>query len=206
MKLPGKEDVEFVLLLPFTRNEPNPILAGWLAVGNDGPNYGQFVAFMFPKDRQVKGPEQIEADIDTDVGISREFTLLCQEGSDCIRGNLLIVPISDETASGLVYVEPIYLQAADVEFPALKKVIIATDEKVVMENSVPEAVNSLVGSITISKSYSTVRLEKVSKEDSVPQSSIDSLINELQKTVEVIKTSLDNLEGQIKNLQLEKKE
>ena len=93
-----------------------------------------------------------------------------------------------------------------MEFPALKKVIIATDEKVVMENSVPEAVNSLVGSITISKSYSTDRLEKVSKEDSVPQSSIDSLINELQKTVEVIKTSLDNLEGQIKNLQLEKKE
>ena len=206
MKLPGKEDVEFVLLLPFTRNEPNPILAGWLAVGNDGPNYGQFVAFMFPKDRQVKGPEQIEADIDTDVDISREFTLLCQEGSDCIRGNLLIVPISDETSSGLVYVEPIYLQAADVEFPALKKVIIATDEKVVMENSVPEAVNSLVGSITISKQITTGRLENISKDDNMPKGSIDSLINELQKTVEIIKTSLDKLEGQIKNLQLEKKE
>ena len=206
MKLPGKEELEFVLLLPFTRNEPNPILAGWLAVGNDGPNYGQFVAFMFPKDRQVKGPEQIEADIDTDVDISREFTLLCQEGSDCIRGNLLIVPISDEKSSGLIYVEPIYLQAADVEFPALKKVIFATDEKVVMENSVPEAVNSLVGNITISKQITTGRLEKTSKDDNVPKGSLDSLINELQKTVEIIKTSLDKLEGEIKNLQQEKEE
>lgn len=202
MKLPGKEDLEFVLLLPFTRNEPNPILAGWLAVGNDGPNYGQFVAFMFPKDRQVKGPEQIEADIDTDVDISREFTLLCQEGSDCIRGNLLIVPISDEKSSGLIYVEPIYLQAADVEFPALKKVIFATDEKVVMENTVPEAVNSLVGDITISKQITTGRIEKTN----VPKGSLDSLINELQKTVEIIKTSLDKLEGEIKNLQQEKEE
>ena len=201
MKLPDKEEVEFVLLLPFTRNEPNPILAGWLAVGNDGPNYGQFVAFMFPKDRQVKGPEQIEADIDTDLDISREFTLLCQEGSDCIRGNLLIVPISDETSSGLVYVEPIYLQAADVEFPALKKVIFATDEKVVMENSVPEAVNRLVGQTIISEQTITGRMEKTSKNDNLPKGSIGSLINELQKTIEIIKTSLDKLEVEIKNLQ-----
>jgi uncharacterized membrane protein (UPF0182 family) len=204
MKLPGREKSEFVLLLPLTRNEPNPILAGWLAVRNDGVNYGQFVAFTFPKDRQVKGPEQIEADIDTNVDISREFTLLCQEGSDCIRGNLLIVPISDGTTSGLVYVEPIYLQAADVEFPALKKVIFATNEKVVMEDSVPDAVNSLVGKIVISKQMTIGEIEQTSAENNnLPTGNIGSVIFGLQKTVEIIKTSLDKLEVEIKKLQQE---
>ena len=80
--------------------------------------------------------------------------------------------------------------------------IFATDEKVVMENSVPEAVNSLVGNITISKQITTGRIEKTN----VPKGSLDSLINELQKTVEIIKTSLDKLEGEIKNLQQEKEE
>ena len=75
-----------------------------------------------------------------------------------------------------------------------------------MENSVPEAVNSLVGNITISKQITTGRLEKTSKDDNVPKGSLDSLINELQKTVEIIKTSLDKLEGEIKNLQQEKEE
>ena len=45
--------------------------------------------------------------------ISEWFTLRCQEGSFCIRGNLLVIPIADT----LLYAEPIYLQAEGVDFP-----------------------------------------------------------------------------------------
>ena len=90
MKLPGEDMAEFVLLTPFTRNVP-PILAGWIAARNDAPNYGQLVAFDFPKDRQLDSPEQIENKIDNDPTISEWFTLRCQEGSECIRGNLLVL-------------------------------------------------------------------------------------------------------------------
>ena len=145
MKIPGEEREEFVLLLPFTRNEPNPIMAGWLAARNDGESYGELVALIFPKERRVKGPEQIEADIDTNVEISQQFTLLCQTGSFCIRGNILVIPIASGDKFGLLYAEPIYLQAENVAFPALKKVILATDEKVVMEDSVPLALEELTG-------------------------------------------------------------
>ena len=47
MKIPGENREEFVLLLPFTRNDP-PIMAGWLAARNDGVNYGSLIAFTFP--------------------------------------------------------------------------------------------------------------------------------------------------------------
>ena len=145
MKIPGEEREEFVLLLPYTRNEPNPIMAGWLAARNDDENYGKLVAFNFPKERQVKGPEVIESNIDTDPDISEWFTLRCQEGSFCIRGNLLVIPLAVGDEFGLLYAEPIYLQAEGVAFPELKKVILATDEKVVMEDSVDEAVLRLTG-------------------------------------------------------------
>ena len=122
-------------------------MAGWIAARSDGDNYGQLVAFNFPKDRRVKGPEQIEADIDTDETISEWFTLRCDEslGSFCIRGNLLVVPVAAGDTFSLLYAEPIYLQAESVDFPALKKVILATDERVVMEDSVEEAVFALTG-------------------------------------------------------------
>ena len=117
-KLPGEEDLEeseaeFVLLLPYTPNN-RPNMVGWLAARSDGDNYGKLAAFNFPKDRQVDGPEQVEARIDIDTDISKEFTLLCQEGSFCIRGNLLVIPIGES----VLYAEPIYLQAEGVDFPS----------------------------------------------------------------------------------------
>ena len=149
LKLPGETHEEFVLLLPYTRNEP-PIMAGWLAARNDGADYGKLVAFNFPKDRQLDSPEQIEAKIDNDPDISEWFTLRCQEGSFCIRGNLLVIPMADAAGENfsLLYAEPVYLQAEGVEFPELKMVILASGEKVVMESSVSEAVAALTGFVT----------------------------------------------------------
>ena len=85
MKLPGEEREEFVQLLPYTPNQRQNLI-GWLAARSDGENYGKLVAFNFPKDRQIDGPEQVEARIDNDQDISAWFTLRCTEGSTCIRG------------------------------------------------------------------------------------------------------------------------
>ena len=144
MKMPGEDKEEFVLLLPYTRNDP-PIMSGWLAARNDSPNYGELVAFRFPKERQVDSPQQVEARIDNDPYISQWFTLRCQEGSFCIRGNLLVIPIATDSEYGLLYAEPVYLQAEGIDFPELKQVILATGEKVVMADSVPEAIAELTG-------------------------------------------------------------
>ena len=109
MKLPGETEEEFVLLLPYTPNERQNLI-GWLAARSDGDNYGRLIAFNFPKDRQVDGPAQVEARIDNDQDISAWFTLRCTEGSSCIRGNLLVIPVDQ----GIVYAEPVYIQAEGV--------------------------------------------------------------------------------------------
>ena len=140
MKLPGEEEEEFVLLIPYTPNERQN-LVGWLAARSDGKNYGKLVAFNFPKDRQIDGTAQVEARIDNDQDISAWFTLRCTEGSSCIRGNLLVIPVEDS----LLYAEPVYIQADGVNFPELKKVILASANKVVMEDSLDEALAALTG-------------------------------------------------------------
>ena len=144
MKLPGEETEEFVQLLPYTPNERQNLI-GWLAARSDGENYGKLVAFNFPKDRQVDGPAQVEARIDNDQDISAWFTLRCTEGSFCLRGNLLVIPVGN----GIIYAEPVYIQAEGISFPELKKVILVTGDKVVMEDSLQLAITALVGDVEL---------------------------------------------------------
>ena len=141
MKLPGEEEEEFVLLLPFT---PGGVekknMVGWMAARSDGENYGKLVTFLFPKNLQVFGPEQIEGRITGDDEIGKELSLLCPEGKLCIRGNLLAIPIDDS----VLYVEPLYIRAQALPLPELKKVIVADANKVVMTNTLCDSLGLLV--------------------------------------------------------------
>ncbi len=127
MQLPGNSDLDFIQILPFTpANRENMI--SWLAAQNDPEKYGEMLVYRFGKDSLVFGPKQIEARIDQDPVISSQLSLWNQQGSQVIRGNLLVIPIGES----LLYVEPLYLQAATGKIPELKRVILATSERVVM--------------------------------------------------------------------------
>ena len=200
MKIPGEEREEFVLLIPYTRNVP-PIMAGWLAARNDAPNYGELVAFRFPKERQVDSPQQIEAKIDNDAFISQWFTLRCQEGSFCIRGNLLVIPIATETEFGLLYAEPVYLQAEGIDFPELKQVILATGENVVMAGSVSDALAELTGFTKAAPEETTDGPAPATTRPEEGVSPVQAGIEKISQALEGLKASISKLEEALKGLE-----
>jgi hypothetical protein len=57
---------------------------------------------------------------------------------------LLVIPIEES----LLYVEPVYLRAEQGELPELKRVILAYDKSVVMENTLEQAIAAIFGSPT----------------------------------------------------------
>lgn len=135
-KLPGSNEEEFILLLPFTPMSKKNMIA-WMAARNDIPQYGKRIVYMFPKDKLVFGPMQIEARIDQNPEISQSFTLWGQSGSRVIRGNLLVIPVEDS----LLYVEPIYLRAEQRDaIPELKRVIVVYGDKITMQETLDEAI------------------------------------------------------------------
>ena len=125
MELPGSDRQEFALILPFTPNGRDNMIA-WMAGRSDGENYGQVEIIQYPKQQLVFGPQQIEARIDQDTTISQQITLWDQAGSNVIRGNLLVIPI----ANSILYVQPLFLQATSSKFPELKRIIVATNSGV----------------------------------------------------------------------------
>jgi uncharacterized membrane protein (UPF0182 family) len=118
-ELPDSDDAEFVLMLPFTPKD-RQVLIGWIAGLSDGENYGRFLAYQFPKERRVLGPQQVETKIDQDSHLSGQLTLWDQRGSNVIRGNVLAIPLDDT----LLYVEPIYLRAETAAYPELRLVAV----------------------------------------------------------------------------------
>lgn len=139
LSLPGDEaSDEFVLIQPFTPNNKDNLIA-WIAARSDGENYGQLIVYQFPKQELIFGPLQIEARIDQNPEISAQITLWDQGGSEVIRGNLLVLPIGNS----LLYVEPLYLRAENGQIPELKRVILASEDRIVMEETLEAAVVAL---------------------------------------------------------------
>ena len=140
MKLPGAEKEEFILLAPFTPSMKDNMSA-WMAARCDAPHYGKVIVYKFPKQKLVYGPRQIEARIDQDTVISQQLTLWQQHGSNVIRGSLLAIPIE----KSILYVESLYLAAANGQLPELKRVIVAYGNNIAMEETLDLSLQKIFG-------------------------------------------------------------
>ena len=140
MRLPGEEKEEYILMLPYTPNGRNNMIA-WMCARMDGDNYGKKLVYRFPKQETVYGPMQIESRINQNTEISSQLALWNQQGSSTYRGNILVIPINNS----ILYIEPLYLQAKASKMPELKRIIAAYGDTVVMETSLENALVKVFG-------------------------------------------------------------
>ncbi len=184
-KLPEMEEKEFSLIVPYTPRE-KPNMTSLLVARNDGEHYGKLYMYKFPKDKTVQGPLMIEARIDQDSMISPQFTLWGQKGSEVLRGNLIVVPIENS----LLYVEPIYIKADNPSsLPEMKRVIVAYEDKIVMEETLNEALDKIFGEEQETFVQGSTKME------------IEQLLEEIKKLFNENKNNIEILEEQIKRLE-----
>ena len=140
MNLPGEQGIEFIEILPFTPANRNNLI-GWIAGRSDGENYGRAIVYNFPESRLVDGPLQIEARVDQNAQLSAQLSLWNQQGSRVRRGNLIVIPIG----RGLLYAQPIYLQADRSPMPELRIVVLALQDRLAYGPTFETALASLFG-------------------------------------------------------------
>ena len=146
MKLPEEKKEEFILMLPFNPKKKDN-LSAWMVARSDGEYYGRLMVYRFPKDRLVYGPKQIVARINQDTEISRQISLWDQRGSQVIQGTLLVIPIENS----LIYVQPLYLRAESGKIPELKRVIVAYENRIAMEETLDAALSKIFGDVRVSE-------------------------------------------------------
>jgi hypothetical protein len=107
----------------------------------DGEHLGELDFLQLPKSTQFDGPIQIESKISQDQTISKDLTLWNQQGSQVLRGQMLVLPI----AKTLLYIEPIYIQASQSPMPQLKKIAMYAGGRLIYTDTYEQAVAELAG-------------------------------------------------------------
>ena len=203
MKLPEEEKEEFILMIPYTPTRRDNMSA-WLAARSDDPHYGKLVVYLFPKQKLIYGPRQIEARIDQDGYISQQITLWSQRGSNVIRGSLLVIPIEDS----LLYVEPLYLEAEAGGLPELRRVIVGYANQLSMKPNLEEALLDIFGGRPFVAGIPDSAVEEALRNISGSNGKIQQALNHFNKAQEFLRegdwagygTELKRLEGVLRSL------
>jgi len=194
---PGSDEPEFVLILPFTPKN-RQVLIGWIAGMCDPGNYGRFLAYKFPKEKRILGPQQVETKIDQDSYLAGQLTLWDQRGSQVIRGNVLAIPV-EET---IFYVEPIYLQADTAAYPELRLVAMMHGDRLSYAETFEKALKGLIED-TKKPEFKPAIPDAASLQELVEQAgnAFDKYLGSLgQKSFDDASKALDELQGALDEL------
>jgi len=141
LQMPGQRAPTFSLTTSF---EPagRRQLAAFMAVNAEpGEDYGKIRVLQLPRNTAVPGPGQVQNNIKSKPEVTSQLNLLTRGGQSAVKyGNLLTLPVG----RGLLYVEPVYIQAATgTSYPLLQKVIVAFGDQIAMGDSLQQALDAV---------------------------------------------------------------
>ena len=164
---------ELGLMQIYTQNDKQNIISYLVGTTDGGTN--KLKLCTFSADSNIVSPTQLDNQIAEDEAISSELETLETTGTR-ITKQMIIVPIGNT----LLYVEPIYqTMINESEIPLLKKVVVASGNKVAIGDTLQEALKNLL-------SNSAVDIEVENTED------IDGLIDSIIKANQNLKDSTNN--------------
>ena len=138
-------------------------------------------------DTSILGPTQLDTQIAQDETIQSQIDSLSVTGAKVTR-NMIIVPVENT----LLYIEPIYQTLVnESNIPVLKKVIVASGNKVAIGNNLQEATQSLI-------SKSATKIELNSTDD------IEGLIDSIIKANDNLSESLESNNWEIMGTDIQK--
>jgi uncharacterized membrane protein (UPF0182 family) len=143
-RLPGQTQESFNLLEPFvpvSQNDTQQNLTAFMVANSDPDHYGQLQAYVTPRGQQIDGPALIDARIAAVPQISQAISLLNQQGSQVLLGDVLMIPIDQS----LLYIRPLYVQSARNPLPEFKKLIVVYGQQAAMEDNLNAALTDLFG-------------------------------------------------------------
>jgi uncharacterized membrane protein (UPF0182 family) len=135
----------------------------------------------------VDGPNQVEARIDNDAVISEQFTLWGQVGSEVSRGILLVIPLGDH----ILYAEPVFLKPETLDFPELRRIILADSRQIAMHKTLDDSIQALVGHLPAVAPV--VEVEEKPVAPGLMSEALESLRRGLQEAIDKLQEALEQL-------------
>ena len=176
---------ELGLIQIYTQNGRQNIISYLVGTTEGGQN--KLELCKFSPDSNIVSPMQLDQQIEEDEAISSELETLETTGTR-ITKEMIIVPLENT----LLYVEPVYqTMINESEIPILKKVIVASGNKVAIGDTLQEALNNLLSNYAVD-------IEIENTED------IDGIIDSIIKANQNLKDSTNNSDWEMMGSDIER--
>lgn len=194
VKTTDSKEAKIGLVLPYTIYGKQSITA--YAVGTYEDGKMQIKLYRYPSDNYVLGPMQLDTQISQNEAISKEIESLDVSGTKLTK-NIVVVPIDNK----LIYVESIYQEYINESdsLPKLKKVVVASGNKIAIGNDLKTALNNLVSqgvNIEVEDPESEAELIKsiIKANKDLKESTANSDYEIMGKDIKQLQTLIDKLE------------
>ena len=191
-----KGDNKLGLVIPYTVYGKQNIVSYLIGTVHDNGKMNLKI-YRYTQGSNVIGPTQLEKVIEEDETISKEIQNISVTGTKVTK-NLIIVPINNS----LLYVLPVYQQQLNEtdSIPLLKKVIVASGNKVAISDNLDNALKKLV-----SQSATDIKVDNTDTKNDLINTIIDANKNLSESTkannYEMIGKDITKLQELIKQLE-----
>lgn len=171
-------------------------------VGTTNGSNNVLKLYKFSEDSNILGPMQLDKQLEQDETISLAINALNTTGTKVTK-DIVVVPVNNT----LLYVESIYqtMLNEEVKVPALKKIVVASGNKVAMGNNLKEALQNL-----LSKDASNIEVENTDDIDGVIDALVKANKNLSESTSnndwELVGSDIKKVQGLIDTLEKLKKQ
>ena len=184
---------EIGLVQIYTPNSKQNLIS--YLIGTVEGNSNKLKLYKFSEDSNILGTMQLDNQIEQDEAISKQIQALNVTGTK-ITKDMVVIPI-DNT---VLYVESIYqTMLNESKVPVLKKIIVASGNKVAIGDNLKEALNNL-----LSKEASNIEVEITDNVEGLIESIIKANDNLSESTNnndwELMGTDIKKLQGLIDSL------
>ena len=183
----NKNEKNEIGLIQIYTPESKQNLISYLVGTTDGSS-NKLKLYKFSQDSNIFGPMQLDNQIEQDETIYSEIQSLNTSGTKVTK-DMVVVPVNNT----LLYVESIYQTMLNVEskIPVLKKVVVASGNKVAIGDSLSEALNNL-----LSKEASNIEVENTDD--------VDGLIDAIVKANKNLSESTNNKDWELMGFDIKK--
>ncbi len=200
VKTVDSEESKLGLVIPFTPYDKQNITSYMVGIYDGGTP--KLTIYKFASDSNILGPMQLDTQIEQDEDISSELESLNVTGTK-ISKNMIIVPL-DNT---LLYIEPVYQQYINEEdsTPTLKKVIVASGNKLAIGDNLTEALRNLVSQYAVDiEVENTDSIEDlvdavIKANNNLKESTSNSDFEMMGKDIQRLQSLIDQLENVVED-------
>ena len=192
------------LIVPYTINGKQNINAYLIGTYNENGEK-ELKLYRFKQDTAILGTLQLDTLVEQDEKISEELKAIEVTGTK-IQKNIIVIPI-DNT---LLYVEPIFqvLHNENKTAPILKKVIVASGNKVAIGDTINEAIKNLLSQEAVSIKIETDNIEDIIEEiikanNNLAESNQSNNWSLIGQDIEKLQTLIRELEKLVEEQKLE---